>query len=433
MGSQKAQAKMAARDMEQRRWERLVTWLHERGMHTDALKVERRPRQDGGYGLFMRDACAPTETLFTVPASAMLNTKTLQPLYPPWAKKLSGTQLVSLHLCRHRPPPDSESADPAFGPYISSLPRHFGFHPLLWLVEGDSPAKILLSHLPPALNKMLKEIEMRFSSDWATCQEYLKDPHCTESDYLWAWLNVNTRCMHYRVKPSRSHPDNLAMCPIMDFANHTPDGEHMEPKPTKEFPARADVSFVATNERASPGEELFFCYGPHANRTLFVEYGFAIPEAFGEVDVEDLLQEEFRRRGVLGKLMQDVLESEGYWGEWTLHLQPEPFVSFRLLTALRLLHSASLQYLDPPTISPMSILEWKETLLGTREHLSGEVERYCKNTLHDICRRVIKRSDDALNVLDKSELPCPPLFAETVKLLWEEERAVAEGILGSDI
>lgn len=104
---------MAERDMEQRRWERLITWLRDRGMQADGLKVERRPRSgeygaivddqeaqravDGGYGLFARDACAPNEILFSIPAAALLNIKTLRPLYPSWAQKLSATQLISLH------------------------------------------------------------------------------------------------------------------------------------------------------------------------------------------------------------------------------------------------------------------------------------------------------------------------------------------------
>ncbi|KAL1743943.1 hypothetical protein HDZ31DRAFT_39799 [Schizophyllum fasciatum] len=419
---------MAERDMEQLRWERLVTWLRNRGMRTDGLKVERRPRDDGGYGLFARDACAPGEILFTIPAGVMLSVKTLQPLYPPPARKLSAVQLVSLHLCRHRPPDGAESTDPVFGPYISALPRDFGFHPLTWLVEPAHPGNALLKHIPPAPKRELEDLEKRFSSDWAACQKHLNDTSRTESDFLWAWLNVNTRCMHYRVKPSASDPDNLALCPVMDFANHRPAVPHMNPRPTKEFPARADMSFVASDEPILAGEELYFCYGPHSNRTLFVEYGFAIREATGEVDVEDLLEAEIQR-GRDGEQLRQLLEDEGYWGDWTLHSHPEPHISFRLLAALRLLSSVNQRGVERTTIDPNAIVAWRDTLLGTRERLSKDVEEGCKEILLELCRLVSARATNALADLQQLNWKWSSFTLETANVLWEEERTVANGLM----
>ncbi|KAL1673346.1 hypothetical protein EV122DRAFT_283074 [Schizophyllum commune] len=430
---------MAERDMEQRRWERLITWLRDRGMQADGLKVERRPRSDGGYGLFARDACAPNEILFSIPATAMLNIKTLRPLYASWAQKLSATQLISLHLCRHRPMADGESSDPAFGPYISTLPRDFDFHPLTWLVEdGGHPYKILLNHLPPAVFRDLKDLEMRSSSDWAVCQEHLRDMKRTESDYLWAWLNVNTRCMHYRVKSSASDPDNLALCPVMDFANHRPEGPHMQPRPTKQFPARADVSFVAPGAHTAAGEELYFSYGPHCNRKLFVEYGFALRGASGEVDVDDLVEGTIQQRED-GKLSQELLENEGYWGDYTIHSSPEPNISFRLLAAMRLL---SLPTSQPPTSPneavsaarhPLGFEQWQQTLYGSRDRLSAEIEEQCKISVLQLVEHIKARAKDALAALDHLDWNGPAHVMDTVKVLWEEERDVADTLLNFNL
>lgn len=70
-------------------------------------------------------------------------------------------------------------------------------------------------------------------------------------------------------------------------------------------------------------EELYLRYGSHANRTLFVEYGFInmwsegecrTGTFCGEVDVQDMVEDLFARRGAIGKRMREVLEAEGYWG-----------------------------------------------------------------------------------------------------------------------
>uniref|UniRef100_D8PSK7 SET domain-containing protein n=1 Tax=Schizophyllum commune (strain H4-8 / FGSC 9210) TaxID=578458 RepID=D8PSK7_SCHCM len=430
---------MAGRDMEQRRWERLITWLRNRGMQADGLKVERRPRSDGGYGLFTRDACAPKEVLFTIPSTALLNIKTLRPLYPSWAQKLSATQLISLHLCRHRPVADGESSDPAFGPYISTLPRDFSFHPLTWLVEEEGlQYRVLLDHLPTAVSRDLKDLEMRFSSDWVVCQEHLHDVSRTESDYLWAWLNVNTRCMYYRVKLSASDPDNMALCPVMDFANHRPEGPHMQPRPTKEFPARANMSFAAPEAYTDAGEELYFSYGPHCNRKLFVEYGFALRGANGEVDVDDLVERTMRGRAD-GKLLQELLENEGYWGDWTIHSSPEPNISFRLLAAMRLLSlptsqpPASPDELSSTARQPLGFEQWQQTLYGSRDCLPADIEEQCRISVMQLAEKIKARASDALAALDQVDWDGPVYVLNTVKVLWEEERDVADAVLSCNL
>jgi hypothetical protein len=71
------------------------------------------------------------------------------------------------------------------------------------------------------------------------------------------------------------------------------------------------------------GEEIYLCYGAHANRTLFVEYGFIneLPEAAamsdeynGEVDVQDIIEQLYEDKGALGMWMKSILEDNGYWG-----------------------------------------------------------------------------------------------------------------------
>lgn len=93
-------------------------------------------------------------------------------MYP--ETELSAVQLISLHLCLHRPQGDGESADALFGPYIDVLPREFDSHPLTWSVERRVLAKDnrdlvkynLLDLLPPSADSALRQIEQRFWDDW---------------------------------------------------------------------------------------------------------------------------------------------------------------------------------------------------------------------------------------------------------------------------
>lgn len=137
--------------------------------------------------------------------------------------------------------------------------------------------------------------------------------------------SVNTRCIFHRLKPSLDHPDNLTLAPVLDFANHRP-SPHAYPRsnatPTMRAPsAKANNAFTLlapADGGVRAGEEVFLRYGAHANRLLFVEYGFVNKPgqegAEEEADVGDVLRAMFQARGALGEMMQVILEEEGYWG-----------------------------------------------------------------------------------------------------------------------
>lgn len=168
-------------------------------------------------------------------------------------------------------------------------------------------------------------------------------------DFLWGWLNgsrllfplsyrfltigfaVNTRSIYYQIKSSRSDADNLTMCPILDFANHTSTLKHMSLIPAEVKPwnvsspgkKRGDLSFLSPRDIIQKGEEVNLRYGAHSNLKLFVEYGFvnkmpdtaiSSDEQDGEVDVQDIVEQLFQARGKLGLWMKDKLQENGYWG-----------------------------------------------------------------------------------------------------------------------
>jgi hypothetical protein len=99
----------------------------------------------------------------------------------PYSKRLTATQLISLHLSFYRPAPGCESDDPHFGPYISVLPRDFGSHPLTWIVHqtlgaGSREEHRLLGLLPPSVLSDLLLLEKRLWKDWEAVQQYLVGP-----------------------------------------------------------------------------------------------------------------------------------------------------------------------------------------------------------------------------------------------------------------
>lgn len=122
------------------------------------------------------------------------------------------------------------------------------------------------------------------------------------------------------------------MCPILDFANHTASALSMLP-----LSSHAEIWDMSPRRKigddftllspadviTQPGHELYLKYGAHANKTLFVEYGFvnhisteglAQGDVQGEIDVQEMVEPLFGKRGELGRWMKEQLTDEGYWG-----------------------------------------------------------------------------------------------------------------------
>ena len=81
-----------------------------------------------------------------------------------------------------------------------------------------------------------------------------------------------------------------------------------------------DFTFLSPRDVIQVGEEVYLNYGAHANRTLFVEYGFVNTvseitvleeEQNGEIDVQDIIEQLFKAPN---QWMKDILIEKGYWG-----------------------------------------------------------------------------------------------------------------------
>lgn len=136
---------------------------------------------------------------------------------------------------------------------------------------------------------------------------------------------MNTRCIHHRITRSRSDPDNMTLCPILDFANHTAHPPYTLPKaspvdtwniaPPMKHKFGHDFTLLSPSGLiTSPDIELFLKYGSHPNSTLFTEYGFVEPTGEGEVMLDCAVEALFKTRGDVGLWMKDILIAERYWG-----------------------------------------------------------------------------------------------------------------------
>ncbi|KAA1471189.1 SET domain-containing protein [Dentipellis sp. KUC8613] len=436
--------------------------------------VESRYRQGAGNALFATADVPPSRALFTLPARAKMNIVTLSPRYPSSARApiLTATQLISLHLLLSRPSEGDESPDPIFRPYISVLPQEFDSHPLTWLVkrrlEGSSPAEnSLLSFLPPSACSMLFRIETRFLEDWRIVREYILDfrqelpieyaaweqlsrddlERSSTLNFLWAWLNVNTRCLYDDLGKSRG--DNLSMCPVFDLANHAWQNPTMEPKNRNEGFGRrmSDLTCTSGKTAIAKGEELCITYGAHSNCFLFAEYGFinnVSEEAIstgvypGEVNVQDIVEELFAKRGQLGAEMKGILEAESYWGDWTLHSSPRPaYPSYRLITALRLYHICP-DVPDHGVLSDSSVQIWRSTVYGQTDVISGVNEAAWRKTLLQICRGIEERAQSSVERIDSQQAVTGEASEawlgwalDNVRRLWMEEMLVSREVARS--
>ncbi|KAJ7774643.1 hypothetical protein DFH07DRAFT_952355 [Mycena maculata] len=398
-------------------WFALLQWLQ-----LLSVPVEARETPEAGIGLFSLAPIPPSTPLFTIPARALLNSRSLSPHYPPG---LNAVQLISLHLCLYR---HSPSLDPLFGPYLSTLPREFDTHPLTSQLRGADPEE-----LPPSVANALQRLHERYLRDWTAVRAYLRNNSAALSqkpdvrtddvlhaDFLWAWLNVNTRCVYHRLKRTRADADNFTLCPILDFANHIATGPCMTPRTSPSELANAPpiprlgdpLTLLSPRTPVGPGEELYLTYGAHPNRTLFVEYGFVVPcgedDARAQVDVQDLVDQLFAAMGEDGKMKREMLRDAGYWGDWTL--DGSPAVSFRLITALRLLYCGSDDEFD----------WWRNTLTGVREMVSPDNERAWKASVGVICETLIRRAQER-----RTRPVASGWLTGAVEALWEEEYRVA--------
>ncbi|KAG8693472.1 hypothetical protein FRC11_002879, partial [Ceratobasidium sp. 423] len=435
-------------------WSRLEKLI--KSKEDSIVKVEARYVPGAGRGLFATQDLSASETLVSVPGPLLLNARTLNDLYPeailPQSTsgseanllRLSSIQLLSLHLYRVK----RGVKDDIFDAYIDTLPSPFSDHPLV-VMQNPGLRPLILTSVPISVGRMLSGVEQRLKDDWSLALDILErfpnlsplwskdegeDPNLLYRDYLWAWLNVNTRCLYHSLGFVQSG-DNVTMCPILDFANHT-SADSLSI--TQDEFALGDGMAFSTSGHAQKGDQIYLRYGCHSNAFLFSEYGFVLPLdlknahiANGEIgvdpDVEELLRgaEDF-------ELKEALLRDRNYWGDWTLYVEAgDARPSYRVIPALRLLHIS----LGSEKGVNRELQFWEDSLLGLTENVSYENESKVRESVTALCERIVRRSTTKISQIRSqmanNKVVKPPGWLQVLSMierLWEEERYVAESV-----
>jgi hypothetical protein len=195
-------------------------------------------------------------------------------------------------------------------------------------------SKELQDLLPPAATLLLTNQRAKLEKDWKDLHTHI--PSVDKGMFMYTWLIVNTRTFFWEYPDlPNSHPrlpkkrnqltadDCYAMCPFMDYFNHSDVGCNPECD-SRGYSVTADRDYKA-------GEEVFVTYGAHTNDFLLAEYGFILDSNQNDsVPLDHILLPLFNAEQV------DALKEDGFHGNYTLFAK-EPTVCHRTQAALRLL------------------------------------------------------------------------------------------------
>lgn len=213
--------------------------------------------------------------------------------------------------------------------FLSTMPIYY-----------SKPASRLL---PPAAALLLTAQRSKLDQDWLSIQPHVSQAGVSKDLYTYTWLIVNTRTFYWpypdlpsssprlpKKKNKLTANDCYAMCPFMDYFNHSDSGCNPQHN-AKGYSVTADRDYTA-------GEEVFVSYGPHTNDFLLVEYGFLLAHNKNDaIPLDHLLLPLLDARQV------DALKEDGFHGSYSL-FPASPMVCHRTQAVLRLLVLDSKRY-----------------------------------------------------------------------------------------
>lgn len=375
-------------------------WLRQHDFPKTKMVLAEFPNT--GRGMMATSDIQAGEVIVSVPKAFLMCNETLQKVYG--QHPLSMHQLLALHLCYLKRDPTSW-----WKPYVDLLPSHFNTMPVQY-----PPA--LAKHLPYYLKEEVAQQASKLESDYANVNRFIKSRQELGSvgykEYEWAWLCVNTRCIHMSTIDATAKGGNIAMAILLDFLNHS-----WEAKIESGFNVRTQCFEIRTLTPYRKGEQVFINYGPHDNLAILREYGFVIPDNiynFVSLDQEvwNLFDEMETVRDA--RLKKSILEKEGYAGDYSIKKNE---ISFRLLTALRLLA------LDGPGFE-RRLLDWQQVLSGASEMISVDNERRVLIMLKSICERTnqVASHEESLltTLLTSQQQSMHPFAIRFLRQIWKE-------------
>ncbi|KAI8070015.1 hypothetical protein BC940DRAFT_236218 [Gongronella butleri] len=348
------------------------------------------------------DDIAPGEVIVQVPKKFLISNDQLQQLYG--ENSLSTHQLLAAHLTLL-----VDDQKTWWKPYLDLLPSHFNTLP----VNFSSSLSALL---PTSLAEDVQQQRNKIKADFDVAVKFLKDrPNQTPTTrlsfdtYQWAWLCVNTRCIHVKPMGRQTKGSDIALAPLLDFLNHT-----SESRIESGFNMHTQCFEIKTLTPYKKGEQVFINYGPHDNQAILREYGFVLTQnEYNFVTLDKEVWRLFRETLPAHELeaKKQTLQHAGYeWiNDYTVKMGD---VSYRLICALRLLATGR---------NSRKQLDWQEMIMGYMDKIDDANEREVNSMLETICKRALadaQQKQQALkNIHDPSVHPFALMF---LKQIWAE-------------
>ncbi|GFS61040.1 SET domain-containing protein 4 [Trichonephila clavipes] len=293
----------------------LCKWMREYD-YKPSKKLKPRYFQDTGRGLMTKEKIVSGDTILCIPEKLLITPQVilkseLGKCIKKYCSQASGHQILSVFLMFEK---SKEEASKWFH-YIRTLPPTY-----------DIPAFFglqCLSIIPSFIREQaLKQIEM-VKQSYDNLEVLLKHleqlfpfmtGNCDYNAYKWAWCAVNTRCVFIDCLKDncigKSCSFHLALAPFLDLLNH-----NINTQVRAGFNHESKHYEIISLCNFKKYSQVFINYGSHDNCTLFLEYGFVIPNNFNDsvpFTIDDIMlaykQCQFPSRLVDSKL-QFILES----------------------------------------------------------------------------------------------------------------------------
>ncbi|CAK7226576.1 hypothetical protein SCUCBS95973_006247 [Sporothrix curviconia] len=331
----------------------LLRYAAKQGVQLEGITPRRLPGR--GYGMVATRDVREGETVLEVPTRAL---RTLATVPKAISRKLDRDVSVHGILAAHLVLDDSGD-DAAWDAVLPTPDDLEASIPLLWPTKLrdllPTPARTALQRQQTKLNADWECVKAAFehderekgeaketkeSKETKDTKEKKDDKNgsaktrkpwgLTKSNYVRAWLLVNSRTFYYTTPRSEatlpSHEDRIAMQPVADLFNHAADRGCKAAYSAKSF------SFVA-DRVYKEGDEVPISYGAHANDALLVEYGFVLDEnRWDEVSLDAVLLP--RLSSSPGDIVRENLEAAGFWGSYMIDAAT-PGGCYRTQVALR--------------------------------------------------------------------------------------------------
>ena len=246
--------------------------------------------------------------------------------------KLTSHQIITMYIVLEKKRKDKSYWNEMFNSFPQMV--EYSGIPMTWELSSDKIDNEIYKSIPKEmLEHSYKQID-QFKKDIEIIKSLLKsfNIEITETEYLWAWLSINTRCLYYKLSnyiPITNKKDNqssnITMVPFIDFINHQTENSNCIAKQSK------SGYEVYTIREIEKDENIWFTYGPHNDDFLQCEYGFSTSKIINEEEEFKIFNKfnTINLSNIILKLLNNPkkknvvnwLKQSGYYDDYTIGIE----------------------------------------------------------------------------------------------------------------